>query len=152
MCLRGRPGMEREEVERFQEEGGQGMKEMGQEEFEDEIARMCDDHEKVSGPNSRLKCGMGFCKARPGDECESVPRVREWLKAAGTTAVVMFRNNDFCSSSFGAFSCIAVGPGKTYRAVEDCEGRWLNDAPSQRQYADCFVRGEGIVSRWHSLL
>jgi hypothetical protein len=49
------------------------------------------------------------------------------------TAVVLFRNQNFDSSSFGNTSMLLVGPGCTFKSPKDCEGKWLNDLPSQRQ-------------------
>jgi len=49
-------------------------------------------------------------------------------------ALVMFENQDFCSSEFGRRQCLVVGPSNTFKSVEDCKGKWLNDLPSQRQY------------------
>jgi hypothetical protein len=49
------------------------------------------------------------------------------------TAVVLFRNQNFDSSRFGAQSVIVVGPSNTFKSPEDCKGKWLFDLPSQRQ-------------------
>ena len=61
----------------------------------------------------------------------------------GVAGVVLFRNQDMWASKCGALSCVVVGQGRTYQTIEDCEGKHLNDLPSQRQYAECFVRAEG---------
>ena len=116
------------------------------EEFENEMAGMCNDHEKASSVHSKSKCGSGFCKAWQGHECKSIPKVREWVKEPGVVGVVLFRNMAFDSSSFGASSCIVVGEGRTYKTIEECEGKWLKDLPSQRQYAESFVRANGGVA------
>jgi len=70
------------------------------------------------------------------------PSVRERIEAAivrnKATHLVLFENHDFCSSQFGTRSVVCVGPDCTYRTPQDCEGKWLNDLPSQRQYATAF--------------
>jgi hypothetical protein len=53
----------------------------------------------------------------------------------GATAVVLFRNQQMDSSSFGQQTIMVVGPECTYKSVEEVDGKWLNDAPSQRQHA-----------------
>jgi hypothetical protein len=61
---------------------------------------------------------------------------------------VLFENQDFCSSRFGARTVVCVGPGCTYRTPEECEGKWLHDLPSQRQYAAawCEVERKAVAS------
>lgn len=51
-------------------------------------------------------------------------------------AVVRFVNMDMSSSSLGQSSALVVGPSNTFKSIEDCKGKWLNDLPSQRQYPD----------------
>lgn len=114
-------------------------------EFEDEVAKGCSDWRKHSDVATRFGCGSGFCGAWEGHECASVPKVREWVKTPGVAGVVLFRNQDMWASGRGKSSCVVVGPDKTYKTVEECEGKWLNDLPSQRQYAECFVRAEGCL-------
>jgi DNA polymerase III epsilon subunit-like protein len=53
------------------------------------------------------------------------------------THIVVAENVQLDSSLLGARTAMAVGPTCTDKTVEECEGRWLNDLPSQRQY---FVR------------
>ena len=119
-------------------------------EFENEMARGCDDHKKQTyafgDSGVRGPCGTGYCKAWENHECKSIPMVREWLKDPKTVGVVLFRNQDMWASKCGASSCVVVGPDKTYKTIEGCEGKWLNDLPSQRQYAECFVRAEKAVA------
>ena len=62
-------------------------------------------------------------------------KLAELLAKHSTDALVLFENHDMSSSSFGDRSAIAVGPDLTYKSIEDCRGRHLNDLPSQRQYS-----------------
>ena len=66
-------------------------------------------------------------------------KVLESLLRTGATHVVLFRNLAFDSVEFGATTVVCVGPHCTYKKVEDAEGRWLNDLPSQRQYPQAFA-------------
>ena len=66
--------------------------------------------------------------------------------ATGATHLVLFENQDFWSSQFGAKTVVCVGPGCTYKAPEECEGKWLNDLPSQRQYATAWCEVERKVA------
>ena len=54
------------------------------------------------------------------------------------THLVLFENQDMCSSQLGARTVVCVGPECTYKMPEQCEGKWLHDLPSQRQYAVAF--------------
>jgi hypothetical protein len=49
--------------------------------------------------------------------------------------LVCFENANFDSSRFGERSALVVGPSNTYRTFADCENQWINDLPSERQYA-----------------
>lgn len=51
-----------------------------------------------------------------------------------TAAVVLFRNEAMDSSECGRMTVLGVGEGFTCKTVEEVEGMWLNDLPSQRQY------------------
>ena len=53
---------------------------------------------------------------------------------ASITHIALARNRMMDSSSFGDTSLIVIGPGCACETPEDCEGRWLNDLPSERQY------------------
>ena len=53
--------------------------------------------------------------------------------------IVLFENQQFDSSCFGQQQALVIGPGRTYESVEACEGKWLNDMPSQRQHPTCWV-------------
>ena len=53
--------------------------------------------------------------------------------------LVLFENKMFDSSSRGAMTAMVIGPTNTYKSAEDCEGKYLNDMPSQRQYPVAWV-------------
>lgn len=55
-----------------------------------------------------------------------------------TEGLVLFMNNQFDSSQFGTCSAVSIGKNCTYKSWEDCQGKHLNDLPSQRQYAEYF--------------
>ncbi|RLC75316.1 MAG: hypothetical protein DRI61_15115 [Chloroflexi bacterium] len=71
------------------------------------------------------------------------PSVRDRLKRLwdepNTTALVLFECRDFWSSRFGQRSALAVGPGRTYVHWKACEGKWLNNLPSQRLHAVAYA-------------
>lgn len=54
-------------------------------------------------------------------------------------AIVRFENQDLSSTNLGAASALVVGPNNTFKSVTDCEGKWLYDLPSQRQYPVNYV-------------
>lgn len=56
-------------------------------------------------------------------------------------AVVMFENQQMDSGYFGERTALCVGLTCTYQTVADCEGKWLNDLPSQRQYPQTWISG-----------
>lgn len=62
------------------------------------------------------------------------------------THVVLFENLTMDSSTFGTGKCLAVGPGLTYPNVEACEGKWLNEMPSQRLYPVAFISRNQLLS------
>ena len=57
------------------------MKELTLVEFENEIARGCDDYKKEGHVHGGLRgpCGTGYCKACENHECKSIPTVRKWM-------------------------------------------------------------------------
>lgn len=61
-------------------------------------------------------------------------RLRTLINQEGVAALVVFENHQMDSSSFGARSAIAVGPGCSHHSVSSVKKLWLNDLPSQRQY------------------
>lgn len=75
------------------------------------------------------------------------PSVHDKLREAlerypGAEGLVCFTNVAFDSSSFGKRTAIVVGPSNTFTSFKFCEGKWLNDLPSQRQYPDEYVKRE----------
>lgn len=52
--------------------------------------------------------------------------------------VVVFENQMMGSSELGMRSAVVVGPSNTYKSIADCEGKWINDLPSRRQYASYY--------------
>lgn len=75
-------------------------------------------------------------------------RIRNVIEVSypDAVAVVVFENVAFDSSEFGARSALPVGPSNTFKSVEFCEGKWLNDLPSQRQYPQGFIPAEALKS------
>lgn len=65
-------------------------------------------------------------------------RIKELAQNPRTSHLVLFENQDFCSSRFGAKSLMQIGPDCTYKTLSDVEGHHLNDLPSQRQYPIAF--------------
>jgi len=68
------------------------------------------------------------------------PLIEKNIKKYQATHLVLFENQDMCSSSLGARTVMCVGKNNTYKTIEECEGKWLNDLPSQRQYAVSFCK------------
>lgn len=62
------------------------------------------------------------------------------------THVVIFENHNFDSSRFGERTAILVGPSNTYKSPEACEGKYLGDLPSERQYADNYAEIERQIN------
>lgn len=56
----------------------------------------------------------------------------QYPDAAG---LVVFENQTFDSSEFGARTVCVIGPSNTYGTPKECEGKHINDLPSQRQHA-----------------
>lgn len=71
-------------------------------------------------------------------------RLRELSKREDVAGFVVFENRQMDASSYGKRTAMIVGENCTYKTVEECEGKWLNDLPSQRQYATAYwKKGEG---------
>lgn len=68
------------------------------------------------------------------------PDIKEAAARYDATHVVMARCEDLWSSQRGRKTAMVVGPNNTYKTPEDCEGRWINDLPSQRQYFVKYAR------------
>jgi hypothetical protein len=62
----------------------------------------------------------------------------ERLNRPDVTGMVVFVNQDMCSSQLGQSTALIVGPNCTYKSWQETEGKWLNDLPSQRQYAEAY--------------
>lgn len=62
------------------------------------------------------------------------------------THIVLATNMQMDSLSFGGCTVLCVGPQCMYRTVEDCEGKWLKDQPSQHQYFTHYAR---VPAEWH---
>lgn len=60
---------------------------------------------------------------------EAIERIS---KRDDVSHVVVFENQDFCSSEFGKRTAMIIGPGCTYKTLDDIKNRYLNDLPSQR--------------------
>ncbi len=65
--------------------------------------------------------------------------LHERIRSEGVTDLVVFENQMFDSSLVGQQTAVSVGPGCLLKSKEDCEGKWLNDLPSQRQYPVAFI-------------
>lgn len=61
--------------------------------------------------------------------------VLAWHRYPTAEALVLFENQMLDSSALGTCTTVVVGPENTFPSVEACEGKWLNDLPSQRQHA-----------------
>lgn len=70
------------------------------------------------------------------------PKLRALLAREGTVALVLYENQQLDSSAFGDSTAVAVGPGRTYKTVEEAAAGHLNDLPSQRQYPVAYVARE----------
>jgi hypothetical protein len=65
---------------------------------------------------------------------EGREKVLRSARHTNADALVLFENVQMDSSQFGSQSVLCVGPTCTYKSVQETDGRWLNDLPSQRQY------------------
>lgn len=89
----------------------------------------------------RKGCGMKqVTKAELMEKMdESVhPAIEASIVKNKATHLVLFENQDMCSSQLGARTVVCIGPICTYKTPEQCEDKWLHDLPSQRQYAVAF--------------
>ena len=75
------------------------------------------------------------------------PKIREAVKRNGATHIVVAENLMMDSSSFGKRSALCIGPNCTYKTPADCDGKWLNDLPSQRQY---FLSYSEVPAEWRA--
>ena len=77
---------------------------------------------------------------RTGGGWRWLDSVRRAAHSTGAIALVLFVNEQMDSSHCGESQTLCVGPTCTYKSPEECEGKWLKDLPSQRQYAVAFCR------------
>lgn len=66
--------------------------------------------------------------------------IRDSLRRFGSEYVVCFECLDMCSSHLGERTAMGVGPKNTYKTLEEVDGKWLHDLPSQRQYAHRYAK------------
>lgn len=71
-------------------------------------------------------------------------QLEEQRRKPGVVALVCAENHMFESSCFGRRSALIVGPDCTYKSVESCEGKWLYDLPSQRQYFQNYTEDQPV--------
>ena len=74
------------------------------------------------------------------------PKVEAAIEATGATHLVCFENLALDSSSLGERTVLCVGPTCTFKRPKDCEGKWLKDLPSQRQYPVAYAPVDPVVS------
>jgi len=60
--------------------------------------------------------------------------IRRSIKGTNATELILAENQMMDSSAYGSRSCMCAGPTCTYKSHEECEDKWINDLPSQRQY------------------
>lgn len=72
--------------------------------------------------------------------------LQEALKRkSDAVGLVLFENKMFDSSSRGAMTAMLIGPTNTYKSAEECEGKYLNELPSQRQYPVAWVERKEFI-------
>ena len=59
--------------------------------------------------------------------------------------VVCFENQDLSSSECGRRTAMPVGENNTYKTLAKVKGKWLNDLPSQRQYAAYYISSDNLL-------
>lgn len=67
---------------------------------------------------------------------DSIRKVLE--RYSDAEAIVMFENVTLDSSHLREKTAVVVGPSNTFKGIEFCEGKWLHDLPSQKQYPWCY--------------
>lgn len=77
------------------------------------------------------------------------PAVHDKIKAAAkrmqASHIVVAHNLQMDSSQFGHRTALCVGPACTYHTPAECEGKYLNDLPSQRMY---FKEYADVPAEW----
>jgi hypothetical protein len=66
------------------------------------------------------------------------PRILEVWEDPRTAGIVVYENQDFWSSQFGARTAMAVGPERTYTLEQALAGN-LGNLPSNFQYPTCYA-------------
>lgn len=75
---------------------------------------------------------------------EEIEYLKQTVKDHNATHIVLAENNNMSSSAFGQKTVMVVGGTSSYR-LEECEGKWLNDLPSQRQYFTKYASTDGWI-------
>ncbi len=71
-------------------------------------------------------------------------RIRANYEKPGVSALVVYENQDFCSSQFGARSALIVGPTCTYTTVEEAgKARMHTELASTQQIAVAYCEKDG---------
>lgn len=79
-------------------------------------------------------------------------QIKESVERNRGTHVVMAVNQQLDSSRCGEKTAMCVGPDCTYKTPDECEGKWLNDLPSQRQYFTHFAEVGEDMAGWIKIL
>jgi len=66
-------------------------------------------------------------------------------KKSDAIGIVLFENRMMDSTNYGRMTAMIIGPTNTFKSAEDCEGKFLNDLPSQRQYPVAWVPREEFL-------
>lgn len=69
-------------------------------------------------------------------------KILEAIEKHGATHVVLAVCEDMWSSNLGKQTAMMVGPNNTYKTIEECEGQWIGDLPSQRQHFTKYAKVE----------
>jgi len=75
---------------------------------------------------------------------EDLKYLKEQARELDATHIVLAENNNMSASRFGQQSAMLVG-GKASYTLDECEGKWLNDLPSQRQYFTKYAPVHGWI-------
>lgn len=81
---------------------------------------------------------------RTADEARTgaVKHLERFPTAAG---LVLFRNNNFDASAYGASTVGVFGPDCAWKCVADFDGKPLGTAPSDFQYPVCWIAREDVL-------
>jgi len=66
-------------------------------------------------------------------------KLRDAAKRTYASHIVVAENLQMDAGRFGWRTALCVGHACTYKRPEDCEGKWLGDTPSERQYFTCYT-------------